>query len=313
MAENEILTYIYIWSDLNLYWSISLPAFWLRSSAVSVLIILIYTALSFKVKFKHQMHCKSLNEDQFGPVISENYYEEGLFWFELDHQQTEKLISLFVSAPVNVNKSQHQKKVEHRLELKSSGTSEVRQGNISSKENVLKPETSYPAQGKMALSYSAVVKNSSCPPEEWDSKHIKPNVDSACNVNYERDLDSSEPKQEGEHFIKAASDNDSSSSDKAHTEWVHSIIETVLDEESESSGSPRFVATQEDQRQMDSLDLQYILTKVSNTYIHIFTNDIYRMNFNFVPLLTLFTCNQNFCVIEAGTRCTSIEGGPIRK
>jgi hypothetical protein len=47
-----------------------------------------------------QMHCHPLLEDQFKPVIAENYYKPKLFWFELDRDQTKKLISLFSSSPV---------------------------------------------------------------------------------------------------------------------------------------------------------------------------------------------------------------------
>jgi cell division protein FtsL len=46
------------------------------------------------------MHCQPLLEDQFKPVIAENYYKPRLFWFELDRDQTKKLISLFSSSPV---------------------------------------------------------------------------------------------------------------------------------------------------------------------------------------------------------------------
>lgn len=45
------------------------------------------------------MQCQPLSEDQFGPVIVDNYYESRLFWFELDQNQTSKLISLFSSSP----------------------------------------------------------------------------------------------------------------------------------------------------------------------------------------------------------------------
>jgi hypothetical protein len=46
------------------------------------------------------MHCQPMLEDQFKPVIAENYYKPRLFWFELDRDQTKKLISLFSSSPV---------------------------------------------------------------------------------------------------------------------------------------------------------------------------------------------------------------------
>ena len=46
------------------------------------------------------MQCQPLLEEQFKPIIFRNYYEERLFWFELDHAQTSKLVSLFSSSLV---------------------------------------------------------------------------------------------------------------------------------------------------------------------------------------------------------------------
>lgn len=53
-----------------------------------------------KVKFKTRMQCHPLLEDQFRPIISDNYYESKLFWFELDQRQTDRLIALFSSSPI---------------------------------------------------------------------------------------------------------------------------------------------------------------------------------------------------------------------
>ncbi|XP_062155354.1 uncharacterized protein LOC133863435 [Alnus glutinosa] len=58
------------------------------------------THYAAQVKFRIQMHCQPMLEDQFKPVIAENYYKPRLFWFELDRDQTKKLISLFSSSPV---------------------------------------------------------------------------------------------------------------------------------------------------------------------------------------------------------------------
>lgn len=45
------------------------------------------------------MLCKPLVEEQFMPIIADNYYDWNHFWFELDKGQTSKLISLFSSSP----------------------------------------------------------------------------------------------------------------------------------------------------------------------------------------------------------------------
>ncbi|KAJ0027333.1 hypothetical protein Pint_34968 [Pistacia integerrima] len=42
----------------------------------------------------HSAKCQPLLEEQFKPVIEDNYYTNHHFWFELDHSQASKLISL---------------------------------------------------------------------------------------------------------------------------------------------------------------------------------------------------------------------------
>ncbi|GMY08322.1 kelch-like protein 28 [Fagus crenata] len=60
----------------------------------------VYTSFPAQVKIRIRMQCQPLPETQFSHVIEENYYEERLFWFELDREQTNKLISLFSSSQV---------------------------------------------------------------------------------------------------------------------------------------------------------------------------------------------------------------------
>ncbi|XP_061375812.1 uncharacterized protein LOC133317928 [Gastrolobium bilobum] len=49
-----------------------------------------------QVQIRVRLHCQPLSEDQFGQVIGGNYYTNNHFWFELDHRQTSKLMSLLV-------------------------------------------------------------------------------------------------------------------------------------------------------------------------------------------------------------------------
>ncbi|CAH9113094.1 unnamed protein product [Cuscuta europaea] len=54
-----------------------------------------------KVKIKTFKKCYALKEDQFYPVIADNYYDQTqphYFWFEMDHSQTAKMINLFLSS-----------------------------------------------------------------------------------------------------------------------------------------------------------------------------------------------------------------------
>lgn len=46
-----------------------------------------------KVPVRVRLQCQPLLEDQFKPIIFDNYYSQNLFWFELDYAQTSKLIS----------------------------------------------------------------------------------------------------------------------------------------------------------------------------------------------------------------------------
>lgn len=46
-----------------------------------------------KVQVRTKLQCQPLSEKQFKPIISDNYFSTNHFWFELDHAQTNKLIS----------------------------------------------------------------------------------------------------------------------------------------------------------------------------------------------------------------------------
>ncbi|XP_020540543.1 uncharacterized protein LOC105648083 isoform X2 [Jatropha curcas] len=51
------------------------------------------------------LQCHPLREEQFKPIIAENYYIRNHFWFELDHAQTSKLTSLLASLAVTPGSS----------------------------------------------------------------------------------------------------------------------------------------------------------------------------------------------------------------
>lgn len=57
----------------------------------------------FKVRIQIRKQCQPLSENQFGPVIAENYYESNHFYFELDRLQAEKLICLFSAFPTTAS------------------------------------------------------------------------------------------------------------------------------------------------------------------------------------------------------------------
>ncbi|XAR55778.1 hypothetical protein NMG60_11035979 [Bertholletia excelsa] len=65
-----------------------------------------------QVQIRVRLQCRPLSEEQFKPIIIDNYYSQNHFWYELDHTQTTKLCSLLASlavapgsfAPQNVTK-----------------------------------------------------------------------------------------------------------------------------------------------------------------------------------------------------------------
>ncbi|OIW00868.1 hypothetical protein TanjilG_12809 [Lupinus angustifolius] len=50
-----------------------------------------------QVQMRVRLHCQALLEENFAQVIADNYFSRNHFWFELDHRQTSRLISLLVS------------------------------------------------------------------------------------------------------------------------------------------------------------------------------------------------------------------------
>ncbi|XP_022767815.1 kelch-like protein 1 [Durio zibethinus] len=54
-----------------------------------------------QVLIRVRLQCQPLLEEQFRPIIADNYYGHNHFWFELDHVQTSKLMSLLASLAVS--------------------------------------------------------------------------------------------------------------------------------------------------------------------------------------------------------------------
>ncbi|XVF19255.1 hypothetical protein REPUB_Repub11eG0094300 [Reevesia pubescens] len=121
-----------------------------------------------QVKIQVRMQCQPLLEDQFQPIISDNYYETKLFWFELDLAQTNKLISMFSSSPIITSTSLSKKTEKMGAQLKelrapnaiqecdtgetSASKLEVSNLNLANMEG----PTLDPSVGR---SYSSVVRN----------------------------------------------------------------------------------------------------------------------------------------------------------
>nr|VDD52950.1 unnamed protein product [Brassica oleracea] len=52
-----------------------------------------------QVKIRVRVKCEPLAEEKFSPVIANNYQDDKMFWFELDRDQTNKLLRMFSPSP----------------------------------------------------------------------------------------------------------------------------------------------------------------------------------------------------------------------
>lgn len=57
-----------------------------------------HTPYPAQVQVRVRKQCRPLLEEEFAPIIADNYYESKHFWFELDRTQTSKLMGLFLSS-----------------------------------------------------------------------------------------------------------------------------------------------------------------------------------------------------------------------
>ncbi|KAF5759553.1 putative development/cell death domain, kelch-type beta propeller [Helianthus annuus] len=55
------------------------------------------TPFPAQVQIRVKLQCKALTENQFRPLINDNYHTSNHFWFELDHAQTNSLLFLLAS------------------------------------------------------------------------------------------------------------------------------------------------------------------------------------------------------------------------
>ncbi|KAM3700578.1 hypothetical protein ACJW31_05G109500 [Castanea mollissima] len=58
------------------------------------------TSYPAQVQICVRLRCQPLLENQFKPIISDNYYSQNHFWYELDHAQASRLMSLLSSLVV---------------------------------------------------------------------------------------------------------------------------------------------------------------------------------------------------------------------
>lgn len=80
-----------------------------------------------KVQIRVRLQCQPLPESQFRPIIADNYYNEHHFWFELDHAQTNKVMSLLASLAVAPGTSSSQNTVKWRTIFRAIPSRNIRE------------------------------------------------------------------------------------------------------------------------------------------------------------------------------------------
>lgn len=96
-----------------------------------------------KVQVRMRLQCQALREDQFKPIIMDNYYSVNHFWFELDHAQTNNLISLLSSLAVAPTMSVPQYTSKWRTMYRSVPSPQKAEANQGSDLSVLSVDSSH--------------------------------------------------------------------------------------------------------------------------------------------------------------------------
>ncbi|KAG9445436.1 hypothetical protein H6P81_016776 [Aristolochia fimbriata] len=73
------------------------------------------TSFPAQVRIRGTAQRQALTEAQFRPIISDNYYSQSHFWFELDHAQVERLIRLYASSSGKPQKAPTRNKLLNNL------------------------------------------------------------------------------------------------------------------------------------------------------------------------------------------------------
>ncbi|KAJ7959583.1 Kelch-like protein [Quillaja saponaria] len=104
------------------------------------------TPFGAQVKIKIQKQCQPLLEDEFRPIIANNYYEPRLFWFELDKDQTKRLISMFSSSPITASSSLSKSTEKWSTLFKAACSSKTRQVDDSFERPALDMDVTHQEQ-----------------------------------------------------------------------------------------------------------------------------------------------------------------------
>ena len=146
------------------------------------------------MRIRVRKQCQPLVEKQFGPIISENYYESKLFWFELDRVQTKKLISLFSSSGITVptavsNVATVTEKWSSLFNGSSSVPNKRQGGEISSDSDSGNAGNHDHASTERESSFVGKIQKLGIVPDDWDAEDDEPK-DGGLKQNFGRSYSS---------------------------------------------------------------------------------------------------------------------------
>ncbi|XP_047334372.1 kelch-like protein 3 [Impatiens glandulifera] len=123
-----------------------------------------------QVQIRLRLKCQPLSEIAFKPVILDNYYSQSHFWFELDHAQTSRLMSLFSS--VVVGPSSHQKSAKYCPLFSFPSLADKRNGTV-----VSKPPSAYVNNELHSLETNCSDETTFAPKARLDERNIEKEKD----------------------------------------------------------------------------------------------------------------------------------------
>ncbi|KAK9291069.1 hypothetical protein L1049_009256 [Liquidambar formosana] len=136
-----------------------------------------------QVQIRVRLQCRPLTEDQFRPVIADNYYNQTHFWFELDHAQTSKLISLLSSLAVAPSISVPQNTEKWRTLFRAIPSPDKRESDEG-----FKPSASEVGFVSSKQSNGKLVSSDVTPSLDGDNEPLEADLDKQVLENDEKDL-----------------------------------------------------------------------------------------------------------------------------
>lgn len=172
------------------------------------------TPFPAQVKIRIRMHCRPLQEDEFKPIIVNNYYEPRLFWFELDSAQTKKLISMFSSSQVtpllknitSFNASVKPSSASIATKHQGSGAQKPAWAHPKSWKGLFEDNTNNNSDQQNNLHIESESSNPSAAPENWISL-FKDNTTSNSRPNPETNLHIDQPNVESWESLYCSDDS----------------------------------------------------------------------------------------------------------